>query len=323
MNRSAHPFGERRRRVQRAELPQPATVPPLTHPVATTVLVFTFNDGPYIEDCIASLLVQSVLPVDILVHDNGSTDDTLERLRHYASRITLISGTATTPGPRCEFEALHLAVAQAAGDLILLLNGHDRFKRDKIASYAAVYRANPDAVLIQAPLDRIDPHGRVEGQQVEPRKHVVDHLKEIKRTHDVDFYYPRSALAFSRQYLQSLLPLEAGPGFSGQLETMITVVAPYFGRVITLPHKLTDARRRAPEHQMAQRHPRRFHLQQTWVRTRIFNQFCRRHGLRSISPWHNTRFYLQLLRYALPDLAYHVFNRKLRQRFNPPASSVR
>jgi glycosyltransferase involved in cell wall biosynthesis len=338
MNRSAHPFGERRRRVTRSEsapfdVTRACRLPDtfeqelsrlftgsLTH-VTTSVLVSTFNDAPFIEDCIESLLVQSILPDEIIVYDLGSDDDTLTRLRRYGSRISLLELPNQARSRTNDATLLAAAYARSRGQMIFLLNGHDRFKRNKIESYVSVFTANPDAALVQAPMDKIDEHGRVVGHNVEPRKHVVEHLKETERRQDVDFYYPKSALAFSRHCLGSLLPLDEADALPLSPETRLSVVAPYFGRVITLPDRLSEWRRPSNACTSSPRRPRRFHVQQTLARAKVYNAFCRRHGLSPISPWQNTRFYLQLLRYSLPDLAYRLFYHKIHRSPDRSAAS--
>lgn len=295
---------------------QPQPVDPSDAPPSTSVLVNTWNHAAYIEDCIDSLLVQTVLPDEIIVYDDGSSDDTVARLRRYGSRIILITGTRSgRPNHIAQAAAIEAAYRRSTGRLVFLLDGDDRFKRDKIESYLAVFRANPDCALIQAPMDKIDQHGRIIGNNTEPRKHVVDHLKHIYRQQDVDLFYPTSALAFSRSYLQAVLPLDFTDELALWSDTRLSIVAPHFGRVITLPDALTEWRRhfRSDSIQVRCRHHQ---LRQTLMRTLVFNRFCRAHGLPTISAWRNWRFYLQLLRFTLPDRAYRVFYNRFRPRLN-------
>lgn len=287
-------------------------LPPATdRSVTTSVLVNTLNHERFIEECIDSLLVQSVLPNEIIVHDDGSSDDTVARLRRYGNRITLIeTPREREPAHLRQARAVEKAFARSSGRLVFLLDGDDRFKRDKIEQYVAAFSANPDAALIQAPMDKIDEHGRLIGSNIERRKHIVEHLKEIYRHQDVDFFYPTSALAFSRSYLECVLPLDFSDGCALWADTRLSIVAPYFGRVITLPDVLTEWRRHVASDSVRAR-SRRLQIQQTLMRTRVFNHFCRRHGLRTISPWRNLRFYLQLLRFSLPDTAYAMIHRRV------------
>ncbi|MES1194409.1 MAG: glycosyltransferase, partial [Opitutus sp.] len=65
-------------------------LPPSHRRVKTSVLINTMNHADFIEDCVESVLVQTHLPDEIIVYDDGSTDDTVARLRQYSNRITLI-----------------------------------------------------------------------------------------------------------------------------------------------------------------------------------------------------------------------------------------
>lgn len=278
--------------------------------VRTSVLVNTHNHGRFIEDCIDSLLVQSQRADEIIVYDDASTDDTVERLRRYGSRIVLIEGPPQSgPTYTRQAHAVFSAFQRSTGQLVFLLDGDDRFKRRKIERYVQAFTLHPDAALIQSPMDKIDQHGRIIGTNLEPRKHVVEHLQAIYREQDVDFYYPTTALAFARSFLLSALPVDFSDGFALWIDTRLSVIAPYFGRVITLPDTCSEWRRHSGSDSLRAR-SRRLQLQQTLMRTEVFNRFCRRHGLRTISTWRNGRFYLQLLRFSLPERAYQLFHRR-------------
>jgi glycosyltransferase involved in cell wall biosynthesis len=307
----------------RDERPEAQPLPPVDSlPIKTSVLLNTHNHGHFIEDCIESVLVQTVLPDEIIVYDDGSEDDTVARLKRYSRRITLIEGRALSlPSYLRQANAVQTAFSRSSGQLIFLLDGDDRFKRDKIERYLAAFRASPDASLIQAPMDKIDAHGRMLGSNLEPRKHVVEHLAEIYRQQDVDFYYPTSALAFSRSYLESVIPIDFSDGCALWTDTRLSIIAPYYGRVLTLPETLTEWRRHSDSDSIRAR-ARNLQIQQTLMRTQVFNSFCKRYGLRTISPWRNTRFYKQLLRFSLPELAYDLFYHYVRPRASRPIGIV-
>ncbi len=47
----------------------------------TSCLINNYNYGHFVEEAVASALAQSHPPTEILIVDDGSTDDSVERLR--------------------------------------------------------------------------------------------------------------------------------------------------------------------------------------------------------------------------------------------------
>ena len=286
--------------------------------VVTSVLLNTRNHGRFIEACVESLLAQTVPADEIVAYDDQSSDDTVARLCRFGERITLLTGgDQAFPSYQRQANAVLTAFARSRGDLVFLLDGDDRFRPEKIEQYCAAFERCRDASMIQAPMEKIDDQGRTLGSNCEARKHVQHHLTEIYRQQDVDFYYPTSSLAFSRSYLHSVLPLNFSDGIPLWSDTRLGIMAPYYGPVLTLPHPLTEWRRHADSDSIRAR-GRNLQIQQTLMRTEVFNAFCRKYGLRTISAWRNARFYKQLLRLSLPELAYDLFYRHVRS----PASPV-
>lgn len=276
-----------------------------------SVLIYSHNHAAFINECVDSVFAQSRPPEEIIVYDDGSRDDSLARLRSYGDRIQLIAGTRD---PRSEYlseaTAVQAAFALSRGRVIYLLDGHDRFQPDKIARYAAAFELNPDAAVVQAPVDLIDEHGCSMGTTLEPRYHVTNHLREIYRQHDVNFFYPTSALALSRYYLERIFPLDLTDHLPLWIDARLCIPAAYYGRIVTLPDPLTDLRCN-PVADTERLRARPSNLREALLRARLFNTFCRRHQLRPISPWRNRRLYLHLLRYALPAYLFEFCARRL------------
>lgn len=268
-----------------------------------SVVILTRNHAPFIAACVESVLGQSRPPGEIIVHDAGSTDGTLEILHRYKEKLLITSApsAAQAPSPQSEINAIHSVFLHSKGRLIFLLDGDDRFKPDKIARYTDAFDANPDASVVQAPLERIDRGDTSLGIAIEPRYHVENHLREIYLRQDLNFFYPASALAFSRYYLERILPLNCSDNLPLWLDARLCIPAAYYGRIVTLPDPLTDWRYYATA-DTARVTCSSAQLAQIRMRAQVFNAFCKSHGLKPISPWRNSRLYL------------HLFGRLIRRR---------
>lgn len=265
--------------------------------VEHSVLVYARNDGRFIAPCLNSLLEQTQVPDEIIVYDAASDDETSSILKSYAGRIRVVQGDPRDADlHRQEAHAFQSAFGFSSGRIVFLLEARDRFKAEKVERYAAAFEEYPDACIVQAPAEDIDEAGGYLGSTFNPDYHVVNHLREIYRRHDVNFFYPTSTLAFSRFYLERVIPFDFPDELPLWVDARLGIPAAYFGRIVTLPDPYTE-RLLSPS---TNREDRLAPLRQTLLRARVFNRFCRQHGLRTISPWRNLRLYLQVLRYLTP-----------------------
>ncbi|TMV50789.1 glycosyltransferase family 2 protein [Paenibacillus mesophilus] len=83
-----------------------------------SVHIVTFNSAEYIVDCLDAVLHQAY-PIDrILVVDNASTDDTLEKLRAYEDKVQLVANKNNLGFAAAHNQCIHLS----ASDFYLVLN---------------------------------------------------------------------------------------------------------------------------------------------------------------------------------------------------------
>ncbi len=281
-----------------------------------SVIIYCNDRTRFLAASIDSVLNQTTAADEIIVCDASGDGQTAAVVHSYGARVQRVTQNRESTACLTETRGIEAAYRRARGRLIFLLEGDDRFKPRKIEQYVAAFDRNPDASLIQSPLEIIDDGGAVVGIKLEPKYHITHHLREIYRRHDVNFFYPTSALAFSRYYVERVLPLDQDRELPLWADARLYLPAPYFGRIITLPDPLTEQRKRGLMVGGERAHAHR--IRQTLLHARYFNQFCQRHGLRRISPWRNWRIYRQLLDRILPAAA----SRFMRQRVQSALTRV-
>jgi glycosyltransferase involved in cell wall biosynthesis len=113
---------------------------------SVSVAMATFNGARYIRQQLDSLAAQTHLPSELVVTDDGSTDDTLKILEDFASRSlfrVLIHRNEARLGYRANF--LH-ATTLCKSDLIAFSDQDDIWDRRKIEKCIPLFD-NPDVLL--------------------------------------------------------------------------------------------------------------------------------------------------------------------------------
>src|SRR5437867_9579772 len=108
-----------------------------------SVVITTFNQAPYISEAVEGALRQTFRNREILVVDDGSTDDTATMLSPYRSSITYIR----QPN-RGVAAARNTGVRHARGELVAFLDGDDLWHPEKLKIQVAAADLEPRAGLI-------------------------------------------------------------------------------------------------------------------------------------------------------------------------------
>jgi hypothetical protein len=146
-----------------------------------TVAIIAYNSSRTIVQAVESVLAQSWPALDVLVVDDGSTDDTLARLAPFGDRIRVSTkpngGIATNRNAGC---------AHAIGELIALMDADDVCMPDRIAIQASVMSRHPEVVLCSSDFSAFDQNGVVSGS------HGATYYSAIAEApRGLDSFYPR------------------------------------------------------------------------------------------------------------------------------------
>src|SRR5437660_2091289 len=106
-----------------------------------SVIIPTYNSAAMVTAAVESALAQTLPPLQVIVVDDGSTDDTRQQLSTYRVRYLHQPNQGVAA-------ARNLALRQATGDLIAFLDADDIWHPSKLELQIAAIEANPDLVLL-------------------------------------------------------------------------------------------------------------------------------------------------------------------------------
>jgi glycosyltransferase involved in cell wall biosynthesis len=121
-----------------------------------SVVVPSYNHAAYVEQAVRSALAQEVDGLEVLVVDDGSTDDSAEIVRGIQDpRLRLL--TQDNQGAPA---AINRGLHEAGGEHLSVLNSDDRYAPGRLAAALAVFRGSPEVALVGSWIELIDETGR-------------------------------------------------------------------------------------------------------------------------------------------------------------------
>ncbi len=103
-----------------------------------SVIINNYNYGQYIEECIQSVLNQSRSADEIIIVDDGSTDNSVEIIRKFEGQVRLL----TQPNGG-QLSAIVTGVEAATGDFLLFLDSDDLWNPDHLETVEKVFNEYP------------------------------------------------------------------------------------------------------------------------------------------------------------------------------------
>jgi glycosyltransferase involved in cell wall biosynthesis len=163
--------------------------------VSMTIVTPSFNHAPYIRATIDSVLGQNYPRLSYLVQDGGSSDDTIDILRSYGSRLSWRS--ARDHG---QAQAINHAFAACEGEVMAYLNSDDMQLPGTLAYVAGVFHARPDVDIVYGNRVFVDRDGLDIGRAVLPRH-------DAKALYWAD-YIPQETMFWRRRVWDAIGPFD-------------------------------------------------------------------------------------------------------------------
>ena len=200
-------------------------------PMVVSIIINNYNYARYLRSAIDSALAQTYDAVEVIVVDDGSTDDSQAVIQAYGDSIMPLyqrnMGQAA---------AFNLGFACSTGDVIIFLDADDVLLPAMAAKVVEALDGQPQAAKVMVRMAVIDDDGRPTGEE-KPAEHLPLLEGDLRR-HIVAFpsdipWMPTSANAFRAAVLRQVMPVPAEYGRVGA-DWYVAQVTPLFGSVIFL-----------------------------------------------------------------------------------------
>jgi glycosyltransferase involved in cell wall biosynthesis len=108
-----------------------------------SVVIPVYNNASFIGDAIESVLCQTLRPIEIIVVNDGSTDNTSDILEKCSKRIICIQQENRGPA-----SARNNGIRNSKGDFIAFLDSDDMWMPNKLGRQMELFRDIPSAALV-------------------------------------------------------------------------------------------------------------------------------------------------------------------------------
>jgi glycosyltransferase involved in cell wall biosynthesis len=127
-----------------------------------SVVTPSFNQGPFIERTIRSVLDQGYPNLEYIIIDGGSTDETVSIIRRYADRLAYW----VSEPDRGQTHAINKGMAVATGDIVAYLNSDDYYLPGAFNAVGRYAVNHPECDILHGKCDIVDVSGTFIRSQV-------------------------------------------------------------------------------------------------------------------------------------------------------------
>jgi hypothetical protein len=192
-----------------------------------SILVNNHNYGRYVCEAVDSALGQTWPNVEVIVVDDGSTDDSIDRLARIADpRLRVIAQSNLG-----QSGAYNAGWAQARGRYVVFLDADDRLDADVVTRCMDAF--DEQTVKVQFALRIIDAAGCPTGA-VHPPELDENDCRALVRRYGLHASAPGSGNCYAASFLHAVMPIDRVQEMRIGADTWCILMAPFYGEVRSL-----------------------------------------------------------------------------------------
>jgi glycosyltransferase involved in cell wall biosynthesis len=205
-------------------------------PISLSVIIANYNYAEYVGLAIESALAIDWPDVEVIVVDDGSTDESRQVIERFGDRIVAIFQPNAG-----QIAARNVGFERSRGDAVILLDSDDFLHPSIMRAAARVWHSGVSKVQFRMRV--IDAEGRPSGALFPQYTAEAAVPAKVRRWALATGSYPTppcSGNLFSRACLEAIFPLDESCGKAP--DTCCIAAAPFLGDVVTIDEPLVDYR---------------------------------------------------------------------------------
>ncbi len=149
-----------------------------------SVALCTYNGARFLREQLHSIANQTLLPSEIVVSDDNSTDETIRILDGFQSyllehQVPVVLRRLSNPVPLGVVKNFEQAIRECRGDIVALCDQDDIWMATKLQRLTSVLASHPDVDLVFSNADLIGPKGKPTGKTLFGSLRIsMNHLDE-------------------------------------------------------------------------------------------------------------------------------------------------
>jgi len=155
-----------------------------------SIIIPSFNQGKFIRETIQSCLTQDYRPLEVLVLDGASTDETVAVLKSFNEPVL----RWWTEQDKGVVDAVNKGLKLARGDILSIQSSDDVFLPGAVTAAVKMLAENPLAGLVYGDVQHIDADSRLTGADVQGPFDLGEYLGR-------QMYIPQPGTCFTRSAL--------------------------------------------------------------------------------------------------------------------------
>ena len=195
-----------------------------------SVIITNYNYGHFLAECIESAICQSRMAHEVIVVDDGSTDDSRSVLAAYEGRVIAI--TKSNGG---QASAMNAGFSKSTGDVVVFVDADDKLMHNCLEEIERVWTHG--AAKAHWRLRMIDASGRVLGQM--PSGRWALSAGDVSYTQVTSYVVgpTTSGNAFARDFLEKVMPIPE-VCFAISADSYLFARVPFFGPFVAIEREL-------------------------------------------------------------------------------------